>query len=347
MVKITDGSIDLDVLEVEDIIDVKVLKNFLDNFALGMNCAAVSVDREGKEITAPSHYRPFCNQYVHQSVEGDNRCAACHNQFGEMAVKQNRPYVSTCHAGLIDFAAPIMVRGTHLGTVLGGQILDDAPNENNIRKVAREIGVDEESLWEAGQKIDILNRKNIEAAAEVLYIVTNQLAEEGYQQLEIKLLSNDFTENFLQISQTVEVLAESAQSITTDQFALTEQIRSINEIAGNITTVLKSVEQIANNIKLIGLNASIEAARLGEAGRGFSVVAKEIQNLSNRSKETTVEISKMNEQITTNVSATIENANNTLSTTENQSSAMEELSATVQNVVTLAEKLQDIFVKEK
>ena len=43
------GEIDLSVLEVADVIDVEMLKKFLDNFALGMNCAAVSVDREGNE----------------------------------------------------------------------------------------------------------------------------------------------------------------------------------------------------------------------------------------------------------------------------------------------------------
>ena len=41
------GEIDLSVLEVPDVIDIDTLKKFLDNFSLGMNCAAVSVDREG------------------------------------------------------------------------------------------------------------------------------------------------------------------------------------------------------------------------------------------------------------------------------------------------------------
>lgn len=94
---------------------------------------------------------------------------------------------------------------------------------------------------------------------------------------------------------------------------------------------------------MIGLNASIEAARLGEAGRGFAVVAKEIQNLSSKSKDTTIEIDKMNKNITSNVAETIQKANNTLSTTESQSATMEELSATVQNVIGLTEKLKSLF----
>jgi len=47
MINIIDGQIDLRSLEIEDIIDVDVLQRFLDNFAIGMNCAAVSVNRKG------------------------------------------------------------------------------------------------------------------------------------------------------------------------------------------------------------------------------------------------------------------------------------------------------------
>ncbi len=82
MVSIKDGVIQLEYLEMEDIIDINTLQNFLDNFAIGMNCAAVSVNRKGEEVTRPSHYRDFCSNYIHSNSIGDNRCATCHNQMG-------------------------------------------------------------------------------------------------------------------------------------------------------------------------------------------------------------------------------------------------------------------------
>jgi methyl-accepting chemotaxis protein len=262
--------------------------------------------------------------------------------MGEESAKNGKPYVGLCHAGLIDFAAPIMVRGHHLGTVLGGQIVDKEISETKVRNVAREINTNADKLWDAAQKIDIVQKRNIEAAAEVLFIVVNALAEEGYRQLEIKHLSKELADNFIQISDTVDMLASSAQSITFDQQSLTEQIKDISITTEKVTTVLKSIEQIANNIKMIGLNASIEAARLGEVGKGFAVVAKEIQNLSQKSKATTAEINKMNEQINHIVDKTLEKADSTLKTTEDQSAAMEELSATTQNITTLAERLKEL-----
>ena len=336
------GEIDLSVLEVAVVIDVEMLKKFLDNFALGMNCAAVSVDREGNEITAPSYYRSYCQDFIHKSPTGDKRCAECHNRMGEEAARTGKPFVGPCHAGLTDFAAPIIVNGQHLGTVLGGQIVDKPLDEKNVRNVAHETNLDADALWAATKKIDIVPKKNIDAAAEVLFIVVNAIAENGYRQLEIKHMSGELADNFIQISSTVDMLAESAQTITFNQQSLTEQIQSITATTEKITAVLKSIEQIANNIKMIGLNASIEAAHLGSAGAGFAVVAKEIQNLSQKSKGTANEIANMNEQITEIISSTLEKADNTLKTTEDQSAAMEELSATTQNVTTLAEKLKDL-----
>lgn len=343
MVEISGGTINLEKLEVSDIIEVSALQKFLDNFALGMNCAAVSVDREGKEITSPSYYREFCNNYIHESSIGDERCATCHNQMGQEAIKLGKPYVGQCHAGLIDFAAPIIVRGVHLGTVLGGQILDKEPDEKTIRKVAGELGINDDYLWNAAEKIDIVNMKNITAAAEVLYIVVNTLAENGYNRLEIEILAKNLSENFIQISKTVEMLAESAQDITENQNTLTQKISEVNNVTKEISEVLKFISSIAGKTKLIGLNASIEAARLGNDGRGFTVVAKEIQVLAENSNKTVKGITDLNKQIDEKIASTIEDATNTLSTTEDQSAAMEELSASVQNSVELAEKLADLF----
>lgn len=343
MISIKDGTIDLDLLEVADIIDIDMLQNFLDNFSIGMNCAAVSVNRKGEEITKPSHYREFCKNYVHKSSIGDSRCAVCHNQMGVNAVQSGKPFIGNCHAGLIDFAAPIIVNGVHLGTVLGGQILDQPAPEDLIKKVAQEIRVNENELWESAQHIDIVERKNIEAAAEVLYIVTNTMAQNGYKSLEIQLVSKNLAENFLQISQTVDILAQSAQDITYNQHRLSKKIEKVNAVTKEIAEVLQSISNVADKTKLIGINASIEAARLGNDGRGFTVVAKEIQRLSESSKNTVKEISTLNTEINTKINDTMTEANNTLQLTEDQSAAMEELSATVQDSVNLAQRLRNLF----
>lgn len=343
MITISNDKIDLRSLEIEDIIDVPILQKFLDNFAIGMNCAAVSVNRSGQEITKPSHYRSFCNNYIHASSLGDSRCAKCHNQMGEESIKLGKPYIGKCHAGLIDFAAPIIIQGEHLGTVLGGQILDSNPNESEIRKVANELNISEHSLLEAAKHIDIVNETNIHAAAEVLFIVVNTLAQDGFNRLETELLSNNLANNFFEISKTIEMLAESAQNITASQHDLTSEITEIKVVTKEIEEVLDSITKVANKTKLIGLNASIEAARLGNDGRGFTIVAAEIQKLSESTKNTTLHINQLNSMINSKISSTVDNSNKTLEITEDQSAAMEELTATVQNSLELAERLKSLI----
>lgn len=345
MVSIINSQVDLSKLELSDIIDVHVLQNFLDNFAVGFHCAAVSVGRQGEEFTKPSHYRPFCSNYIHASNLGDHRCAVCHNDFGRKAITQGQPYIGQCHAGLIDFAAPVMINGEHIGTVLGGQILDKPANEKGIRKVADEIGVNSDGLWNAAEQIDIVPMKTIQAAAQVLYIVVNALAQGGFKRIETEILSSDLAGNFIQISSTIEKLSKDSQAITANQSDLVNEITQIQERINEITTVLKAITKIATQTTILGLNASIEAAHIGNEGKGFAVVAEEIRRLSDTTKDTVHSVTKINEAIESSINTTMKSANNTVQTTTNQSFAMEELAQTVQNSVSLAEKLRDLFHK--
>ncbi len=121
------------------------------------------------------------------------------------------------------------------------------------------------------------------------------------------------------------------------------KIDEISSVTTEIGDVLTAIAKVADKTKLIGINASIEAARLGNNGRGFSVVAKEIQTLSETSKNTALKIKELNTQINERINQTMDNAKDTMDSTQDQSAAMEELSATVQNTVILAERLQEMF----
>lgn len=343
MISVNGTQIDLSKLELGDIIDVHVLQNFLDNFAVGFNCAAVSVGRHGEEFTRPSHYRPFCSNFIHASRIGDDRCAQCHNDFGRKAIAQKRPYIGQCHAGLIDFSAPVIIKGEHIGTVLGGQILDKSTNEQTIHRVANEIGVSGQGLWEAAQQIDIVPRATIEAAAQVLYIVVNALAESGFNRIETEFLSSNLASNFINISNNIEILTADSQSISVHQKELVAEINQIRDNIGEITKVLVSITKIADQIKILGVNATIEAARIGQMGRSFAVVAEEIRRLSDTTKHTVDSVDKINEKVDRGIQSTMQSAAVTLETTTNQSAAMDKLSAAVQESVYLAENLRSLF----
>lgn len=85
---------------------------------------------------------------------------------------------------------------------------------------------------------------------------------------------------------------------------LTDQIRSstetVNRLAADgrrVGDVMRVIREIADQTNLLALNAAIEAARAGEAGRGFAVVADEVRNLAAKTQEATVEIDQIIEAI--------------------------------------------------
>ncbi len=335
-------NIDLSKIKVSDVINIDLLQKFQDNFAEGMDIASVTVDINGTPVTKPSSYTDFCEAFTHSTTAGDNRCAESHKKGGEEAVRTGRPYIYTCHAGLIDFAAPIMIEGVQIGTILGGQVLTKKPEESRYRQTAKEIGVDADGYVDAVNKVKITEEKNIRAAAEVLFIVANALSQIGYQQYKLGSMSGELTESFSQISATMEELSSTSVTVTENQQSLNSEILNVQKISEQINTILDSIKSIADETKMLGLNAAIEAARAGEAGRGFGVVASEIRTLSQNSKETAMKIMNLTSEIQASVKNTLEISNSTLANTEQQSAAIEETNASVEELLGLTMELNKL-----
>ena len=337
--KLLNGDLDVTALEIKDVVDIKLLQTFQDNFATAMSIASVTVDKDGTPVTKSSSYTSFCMDFTHSTKVGDDRCAVSHNKGGEEAARTRKPYIYTCHAGLIDFAAPILVGDYLIGTILGGQVLTSAPEESKYRKTANEIGVNEERYIDAVKKVSLTNETNVTSAAEVLYIVANSLSQAGYEKLKLSSMSQNLAENFSQISATMEELSASSITVTNNQHNLSDEIVNVKNISIEINTILDSIKSIADQTKMLGLNAAIEAARAGDAGRGFGVVATEIRSLSQNSKETAFKILALTNKIQESVDKTIETSHATLETTEQQSAAIQEVTASLMEVTTLSDDL--------
>lgn len=335
----TQGLANLDNITLQDIIDLEFLQKFQDYFAESLGVASISVDINGNPVTKPSNFTKFCMDYTRGSKVGLARCIDCDRKGGEESARTGKPSIYDCHAGLVDFGTPIMLEGRQIGSIIGGQVLTSAPDEAYYRKVAQEIGVNPDEYIEALKDVKQISRKGLEAAANMLFLVANTLSKVGYQQYRLRHMAGMINDSVIQISATMEELAASASDVSNNQNTLNTEIKNVNVVSGKINEVMDFIKEIADETRLLGLNAAIEAARAGDAGLGFGVVAQEIRKLSGDSKQTVGKIKEFTTIIQESVNKTVSMGQATSVTVEQQAAAIQEVTASIQEVTSMAEQL--------
>lgn len=167
-------------LKLTDLIDKKILQKIQDGFSEMSGMAALTTEADGTPVTRGSNFSDFCMKYTRGSEVGCVRCEQCDSQGASLALERGKSVIYFCHAGLMDFAAPIMAENKMVGCFIGGQVLTESPDFVQVRKIAAEIGVDEDEYVEAADKINIIGQKNIDNAAKFLHMIADVLSEMAY-----------------------------------------------------------------------------------------------------------------------------------------------------------------------
>jgi aerotaxis receptor len=106
-----------------------------------------------------------------------------------------------------------------------------------------------------------------------------------------------------------DVTRQSIQQLRETVSGISSSVAQVSEQTALIAKAAQMIEQIAAQTNLLALNAAIEAARAGEQGRGFAVVADEVRNLAKRTQESTQDIYAIVQELTVRAEDAVQRAN--------------------------------------
>lgn len=116
------------------LIKPEVLQQIQDAFSDYTGMAAITTNAEGVPVTEGSNFLNFCTNVIRGTEPGLRYCKKCDKNGALETMRTGTPAVYCCHAGLVDFSAPIMVNGRLIGCFVGGQVLTGELDEELCRK---------------------------------------------------------------------------------------------------------------------------------------------------------------------------------------------------------------------
>ncbi len=189
----------------------------------------------------------------------------------------------------------------HMADNFSATLKDVSTAANDVNKHSNELLNSSSQLSEAIRSQSERTAKVERAVREILVSFENISNNIDRVSTEVMQIRNSAANG----QKTLEETVSGISTLTATVVSTSENMDSLGESSAHITEILQVITDIADQTNLLALNAAIEAARAGEHGRGFAVVADEVRKLAERTRSATEEISGMTDNIRRQVETSV------------------------------------------
>ncbi|WP_068964478.1 PocR ligand-binding domain-containing protein [Desulfosporosinus sp. BG] len=172
----------------EKLVGRNLLEKMLCSFSKSTGLKAILVDTQGNTLVSTDHEIKDCSfcRKIRADSTGVRKCQRSYARACTEAAKYGEPYIFRCHAGLIMWAAPIVLN-EYVFSIICGQVLMWEPEDyflEEIEEMVKGLDVDVSAVKWAAAQLEVMSSDKVQAAADLLFIVANQIMKSGMTVLE-------------------------------------------------------------------------------------------------------------------------------------------------------------------
>lgn len=207
-----------------ELLNMERLQSLLNNLAKALGLAFVTVDYRGCPVTENNGFTDFCS-CMQKNPQYGQLCNQCYAHGGLHATMTGAPHVYRCHAGLVEFAVPLMVGGKYMGAVMGGQCeLEGTPPDLPLILPRSTSWEKEANLVQAWRSVHKTTYEKLVASVRLVQDILRNLLEEEQSRIVQEELKSKNRE--LQEEKAARVNLELAIKAEEDSGKLAERLDS-------------------------------------------------------------------------------------------------------------------------